>query len=409
MAPLKVAFISHSYVESASRRKLVYLAQQTDLRLITPSTYPMAYGWYQLDFDFNPGVRVLSFPIHFLHFKRTPTRWFLRTSDLGFTEFRPDVIHVEMEPHGWITCQALLYRRLFAPGAKVIIFSWENMALQEQGLKARILEYLARFNRRFVDFFICGNAAGKEILASKGIALDRIAVVPQHGIDPEIFYPHTPAKRQSCRRELGILPEEFAIGFVGRFVEEKGLLDLVEATGKLRSSSRRTPVLVLTGAGRLEEAVRLRCEQLGSRLIVLPARKYHEIAGTMNVLDVLVLPSQSTRFWKEQFGHVLIEAMACGTPVIGSNSGEIPNVIGDAGLIFPECDREQLFECLRRCCEDDSYRLTLGDRGLRRVLDHFTNQKIAEQTLQIYDRLSGLEEGRCRARRDVSLAPMSHV
>src|SRR6266849_3714188 len=180
--PTKVAFISHSYVESAFRRKLVSLSQSTDLRFITPSAYPMAYGWYRLDFDSNPGVRTVGYPIHFLHFKRTPTRWFLRSYDLGFSEFQPDIIHVEMEPHGWITCQALLYRKLFAPKAKVIIFSWENLTLEEQGTKARTLEYLSRFNRRFLDFFICGNIAGKQILVSKGIAADKIAVLPQCGV-----------------------------------------------------------------------------------------------------------------------------------------------------------------------------------------------------------------------------------
>ena len=170
-------------------------------------------------------------------------------------------------------------------------------------------------------------------------------------------------------------------------MEEKGLLDLVEAVGKLRAASQRVPVLILTGKGPLEGAVRGRCGQLGIRLTVMPARKNHKIAETMNLLDVLVLPSQSRQFWKEQFGRVLIEAMACGTPVIGSDSGEIPNVIGDAGLVFHECDREQLFQCLRLCCENEEYRLTLSQRGLQRVLNNFTNQKIASQTLEIYERV----------------------
>src|SRR5215469_9496019 len=165
----KVAFISHSYVESACRRKLAHLSQAIDLQLITPSSYPTPYGWYKLDSEFNPGLDILSFPIQFFHIERTSTRWFLRSSDLGFSRFKPDIIHIENELHSWIVCQALFCRKWSAPQAKVVVFSWENLPLQEQGLKARGLEYLARLNRQFVDFFLCGNVAGKEILIAKGV------------------------------------------------------------------------------------------------------------------------------------------------------------------------------------------------------------------------------------------------
>jgi glycosyltransferase involved in cell wall biosynthesis len=385
MSAHRVAFISHAYLESAVRRKLVYLAQGIDLRFITPSSYPTAYGPYPLDFQFNSGVQTISYPIQFLHLRRTSTRWILLSRDLGFRQFQPDIIHVENEQSSWIMCQALLYRRLFAPRAKVVLFCWDNLRPEEHTLKTRALEYLSLMNRQFVDFFICGNQAGKEILAAKGISAERIAVLPQYGVDPDVFYPYASERQQSCRRQFGILPGHFAVGFVGRFVEEKGVLDLVEATGMLRQASGQAIVLVMAGRGELEGTVRLRCEQLGVPLIVLASCKYNQVVEIMNALDVLVLPSQSRPFWKEQFGRVLIEAMACGTPVIGSDSGEIPNVIGDAGLVFRECDREQLARCLRQCCEGGAFRLVLRERGLERVLDRFTNQTIADQTLRIYD------------------------
>lgn len=386
----KVAFISHSCIESSSRRKLAYLALQTELRLITPSWYPTPFGRYEIDFDFNSEVPVQSYPISFLNVKRTSTRWLLRSSDLGFSRFQPDIIHVENEHHSWIVCQVLIYRRRFAPKAKVVLFSWGNLSAEKQGTKARLLDRLARFNCQFVDFFICGNAAGKQILMGRGVSENRVEVLPQFGVDADIFYPCLPDRRESMRSGLGISPDEFSVGFVGRFVEEKGLLDLVEAVGKLRAASQRAPVLVLTGKGPLEGVVRGRCAQLGIRLTVMPACKNHKIAQTMSLLDVLVLPSQSRPFWKEQFGRVLIEAMACGTPVIGSDSGEIPNVIGDAGLVFHESDRERLAECLVLCCDNEGFRLGLRERGLERVRKNYTNEKIVKQTLQIYERVMAL-------------------
>lgn len=405
----RIAFVSHSYLEPATRTKLVCMARHQDVRLITPSSYPTPYGWRDLDIEGSAGLQIQSYPIQFLHFKRTPTRWFLRSRDLGFREFQPDIIHVEMEPHGWITCQVLLYRRLFAPHAKLVVFTWENLSLLEQGTKARALEYLSILNRQWVDLFLCGNGAGRDILLAKGIPDNKIMVLPQVGVDPESFYPYSPERRTACRRQLGISDEEFAVGFVGRFVPEKGILDLLEAVIKLKVKSKRTPVLVLAGGGKLEETVRSRCAEPGLKLVIGPPRKYEEVVEVMNALDVLVLPSQSRPFWKEQFGRVLIEAMACGVPVIGSDSGEIPNVIGNAGLIFQEGNREQLFRCLESCCEDQKYRSYLREMGLKRVLEHFTNLTIAERTLHFYDRLKGPAKGEEHARRDASPASMSQV
>jgi glycosyltransferase involved in cell wall biosynthesis len=250
------------------------------------------------------------------------------------------------------------------------------------------LERLARFNRQFVDFFICGNADGKQILIERGVPVDKIEVLPQFGIDADIFYPYSAERRENLRSELGISPSEFVVGFVGRFVEEKGLSDLVEAICRLRAASDRIPVLLLNGKGNMEDAARERCGQLGVKLLVVPPRRYHQIADTMNVLDVLVLPSRSRRFWKEQFGHVLIEAMASGVPVIGSDSGEIPNVIGNAGLVFPEGKPEKLFQCLQLCSGSEDFRLALRDRGLERVSKNYTNEIVADATLKIYTRIA---------------------
>jgi glycosyltransferase involved in cell wall biosynthesis len=104
-------------------------------------------------------------------------------------------------------------------------------------------------------------------------------------------------------------------------------------------------------------------------------------------LDLFILPSRTTPGWKEQFGRVLIEAMACGVPVIGSDSGEIPHVIDGAGLTFPEGDRVALTAHLQRLSDDSSARAKLAAAGRRRVLEHYTMAQIATQTAAVYRRL----------------------
>ncbi len=104
----------------------------------------------------------------------------------------------------------------------------------------------------------------------------------------------------------------------------------------------------------------------------------------MSGLDVLVLPSRTWSNWKEQFGRVLIEAMACEVPVVGSDSGEIPNVIGDAGLVFPEGDAPALAGCLQKLMDDTGLRVQLAECGLERVKANFTQAQIARRHLELY-------------------------
>ena len=112
-----------------------------------------------------------------------------------------------------------------------------------------------------------------------------------------------------------------------------------------------------------------------------------DMPAWLNALDVLVLPSRSRRGWVEQFGRVLVEAMACGVAVVGTESGEIPAVIGDAGLTFPENDVAGLRVHLTNLRDSPELRRTLGRRGLGRALDHFTNERIARETAAVYERV----------------------
>jgi glycosyltransferase involved in cell wall biosynthesis len=98
----------------------------------------------------------------------------------------------------------------------------------------------------------------------------------------------------------------------------------------------------------------------------------------------LVLPSRSTPRWKEQFGRVLTEAMAVEKPVLGARSGEIPHVVGEGGLLFSENNPVDLRDKLQRLVQDDKLRKTLGQAGRQRVLAHFTQRQVAQQTLDFY-------------------------
>ena len=103
--------------------------------------------------------------------------------------------------------------------------------------------------------------------------------------------------------------------------------------------------------------------------------------------DVLILPSRTAATWKEQFGHVLIEAMAMGVPVIGSSSGEIPNVIGRPDLVFPEGDVQALAAILERMIRQPEWQEEVRRYGMTRVYQHYTHERIAERLLSLWQKL----------------------
>ena len=161
----------------------------------------------------------------------------------------------------------------------------------------------------------------------------------------------------------------FTVGYAGRLVPSKGLGDLLGAVRKLEA-----PVeLVLIGNGELRGE--LEGQPIpGSRVSVIDGLRHEEMASGYAQLDVLVLPSHTTASWKEQFGRVIIEALWCGVPVVGSDSGEIPWLIGltGGGLVFREGDTEMLAARLRELRDDPALRARLARAGRAAVQRLFT-------------------------------------
>ena len=126
---------------------------------------------------------------------------------------------------------------------------------------------------------------------------------------------------------------------------------------------------------------------LGDRVVFWDRVASAEMPKHLVGLDVLVLPSLSRPNWKEQFGRILVEAMACGVPVIGADSGEIPQVIGDGGVVFAQGDVLALSEWLARLRQNPALRRKLGGRGRERVLERYTQARIVAQTVAFYESL----------------------
>jgi L-malate glycosyltransferase len=301
-------------------------------------------------------------------------------------QFRPHIIHVEQGSRGLAYTQMIILNQLLNLQAKNVFFTWWNLPY-ELKLPIALLE---KYNLKHSHGIISGNQDGATILQQRGYQ-GTIKVMPQLGVDENLFTPHA---EPELAASLGIATGEFVIGFVGRFVEEKGLLTLLKALAILQDKPWK---LLLLGRGQLQSEIlkTAAANNISDRLIIVESVAHDQVPNYINLMSTLVLPSETTYNiktltaigWKEQFGHVLIEAMACKVPVIGSDSGEIPHVIGDGGLVFPEGDAQALANCLLQLMEKPEYAENLSAKGYQRVMEKYTNKALARQQLEFYQEL----------------------
>lgn len=302
-------------------------------------------------------------------------------------QFRPNVIQVEQGSKSLAYVELITLNRLLGLGAKNVFFTWWNLPYD---LKFPV-SLLESYNLRHTDGLIVGNQDGADILRDRGYQGPAI-VMPQLGVDETLFKPQP---QPELRAQLGIQPEEFVVGFVGRFVPEKGLITLCQALAQIQD---RPWKWLMLGRGPLKADLTQAAEEAGirDRIVWVESVAHDEVPNYINAMDTLVLPSETdlTEFktmtsvgWKEQFGHVIIEAMACQVPVIGSDSGEIPHVIQDAGLVFPEKKAAALRDVLLKLMDQPDVAADYGLRGYHRAMTHYTNLALAKQQLQFYQSL----------------------
>jgi glycosyltransferase involved in cell wall biosynthesis len=197
-----------------------------------------------------------------------------------------------------------------------------------------------------------------------------------HQVQPRIPAPVIPHHVPGWAAQRRAANGSFVIGYAGRLVPEKGLDVLLDAAATLPGS-----VVRLIGNGPLRGELESGAARLGVDLEIDDGVRHEEMARAYASFDVLVLPSRTTLTWEEQFGRALVEALWCGVPVVGSDSGEIPWVIAATagGLVVPEGDPGALGRALTRLRDDAALRRMLAARGRERARDLFGVPAVASR------------------------------
>ena len=357
----RVLVISHTYVQPAHRGKLRALAARgLEVTVGVPQRWrePALGEQIESAWERHSGLEVFPIPAKGTRFGRRALGALLRDK-------RPDLVQIEEEPTSEAARQVIKAARQL--GIPVVLFTHQNVDPR--------LPILERWSRRRtlrrLKGLVAGSAAGAELVRREVTELP-IAVIPQlgAGVPPDPLHaPH----------------EGLAIACVGRLVARKGVDNLLQALALNRGAAWH---LTIVGDGPERERLeRLASElRLAARIRWMGGLPAEQLARLWSDTDVLVQPSRTLPDWQEPNGHVLVEAMAHEVAVLGSGSGVIPEILGDAGVVVPAGDPAGLAAQLLRL-GDDAVRKPLATAGRARAMKLYSEDAVAERTLEFWKTL----------------------
>jgi glycosyltransferase involved in cell wall biosynthesis len=336
----RLLVVSHPAVVSVNQEVYRELARRGwEVTMIVPSRWRHEYSGTLVAPRALEGMQASMQPIPIAFPGRPQRHIYLTSVRARCAAAHPHVAFLEAEPYS--LCATQWGRALKRLGIPFGVQCYENidrpLPPPVRWLRSRVL--------RDAAFVAARSDTAGELARSWGAVGD-----------VELAPPAVPAWES-----VPVAPEHpFTVGYAGRLVESKGLADLLAAVRMLDA-----PVeLLLIGNGELRD--QLDGQPIpGSSVRVLDGLTHEQMAAGYAQLDVLVLPSHTTPTWKEQFGRVIIESLWCGVPVVGSDSGEIPWVIGltGGGLVFPEGDSAALAGRLDELRADPTLRSRLAAAG----------------------------------------------
>ncbi|MEH2364914.1 MAG: glycosyltransferase family 4 protein [Nostoc sp.] len=376
-SPRKLLSIGHSYVVNLNRQLVNEIARlgkgEWEVTAVAPSFMYGDLRPIHLEADPNEIYRLQAVPVYF----SKPTH--ILTYDWRLKEIMNqgwDLVHCWEEPY------------IFA-GGQVAWWMPDKTPLIYRTAQSLSKRYPPPFNwiekyamNRATGWICSGQIVAENLKSRPGYSLP-MQLIPL-GIDVNYFYPDRDAglkiRRLLTWEEQGIP----VIGYLGRLIPEKGLNLLMRVLDSLQTPWRA----LFVGTGTMESSLRRWAKRYPKQVRICTNVKHSEVPQYLNAMDILVAPSQTMPNWREQFGRMLIEAFACGVPVIGSDSGEIPDVIQDAGLVVGEKDESGWVAAISDLLNSASQRQELAHKGLERSHTFYTWPIVAKQHLQFFNELS---------------------
>jgi len=368
---MRVLRIAHSSLTPALRqreRALVRCYPDVDLEVVTTPRWREAEMEVEATpddlFSVHTARTYLSKHIQLFAYDPGPIVAALR-------RHRPHLIDLSHEPYSVACAEVLSLCGWFAPKAPIVMHVNQNI-LHRYPPPFNWLEQ--RAFKRVSAAYVCSKTVS-DVLRAKGF--DKPTPLITYGVNLKDFCPRAEVRNGTARKPT--------IGFIGRMLPGKGLPVLADALVKLKNEDWQV-LLIGDGSEREQFERRLADHDLLDRAQFTGAISYNLVSRYFDQMDVLVIPTQTTKRVREQFGRVIVEGMASGVPVIGSTCGAIPEVIGDAGLVFKEGDADALASALRQTLSDKGLCERMSRAGLARV-QQYSWERVAEKTYELYQQV----------------------
>lgn len=294
-----------------------------------------------------------------------------------------DICHTA-DPHYYYSYQLARMRQKNLI-KKLIMTSWETIPFNNESIDRK--KQLKYFSLSQADYFICYTEKAKNTLIREGVDPKKISLI-RLGVDINRFKTQS-SKLKEQNQNLKI--KNLTILFVGRLVEEKGILDLYEAYKQIQSSipsnsgQNSNLKLKIIGDGPLKSKLERSIAKDNLRNSVsIEKKEYEDMPKVYQEADIFVLPSFKTKTWEEQYGMVLVEAMASSLPIVAYKTGAISEVVGHAGMLIKEGDKKSLASSIKHLLEVREFGLKLGKMGRERAEKEFDAQKTAKKIKSIY-------------------------
>jgi sugar transferase (PEP-CTERM/EpsH1 system associated) len=290
---------------------------------------------------------------------------------------RLDVLHAR----GWPTMVETAVGARLAR-VRATVYSFHGKTFEDlQGISRRRRWVQKAVIRAYQRVFTLNRCMGAELAAECSLGENLIEIIA-NGVDADKFCPRT--DKDELRRLFDLPADRIILGNVARLDPVKNHKVVLRALARVADRDLR-PYFLLVGEGHHRTALEPLVQQLGLAADVRFFGYSDRIPELLNCLDVYVQSS-----FYEGFSNTVLEAMACGLPVLATDVGGTKDVLseGMAGVFFQPQDDEELTTLIVRLSKDDRLRRTLGELGRRRVLDNFTVQTMARNYENVYWQLA---------------------
>jgi glycosyltransferase involved in cell wall biosynthesis len=279
-----------------------------------------------------------------------------------------------------------LYRKLFAPKLKIALFTMRgiDMPMHTKGVKflAKI-HYKIRWQitKKIFDFVNVHYPHGRQVINQQGKYLGPVYLQTQIGVNRDVYHPDD-NRREQIRKKYNIQKDDWVFCSAIRIEKAKGVFDIISACKLIREKPFK---YLLMGNGKDFEKVKSVIQQgnLASKIILTDrVPPGEQVAAHLNASDCFIHVPITTDNWVDTFPLAVVQGMASGLPVIGSDSGAVPYQLGPDGIIVKEGNPNELAKMMIKTINEKKWAKKIGLKMLERVLNSFEIRHLNEYIYQ---------------------------